>query len=116
MAMIDSLQTARMFDREKVYTGSDILGAIERAAMTGQYKPAEPASITVMGDYVAYDMEVTGSRFFRGPSSTEKECTGKREASENATKDHEVDGAAAAFIAAVRLMMDAFDAMNGDDK
>ena len=116
MAMIDSLQTARMFDREKVYTGGDIVDALERVAMTGQYKPAEPASITVIGNSVAYDAEVTGSRFFRGSFSTEKECTCKREVSENATKDHEVDGAAEAFIAAVRLMMDAFDAMNGDDK
>jgi len=113
MAMIDSLQTARMFDREKVYTGGDIVDALERAAVTGQYKPAEPASITVMGDYVAYDMEVTGSRFFRRSEHDNKECTCKREVAAESKKDKDV-GAAAAFIAG--FMMGAFDAMYGDDK
>lgn len=79
MASIDSLKTARMFDREKVYTGSDINAALVHVAVTGQYEPANPANIMVTGSTVAYDAKVTGSRFFYRPEEGEK-CAFKREA------------------------------------
>jgi len=79
MASIDSLKTARMFDREKVYTGSDINAALEHVAVTGQYEPANPANIMVTGSTVVYDAKVTGSRFFYRPEEGEK-CAIKREA------------------------------------
>lgn len=110
MASIDSMQTARMFDREKVYTGSDINAALERVAVTGQYKPADPANIMVTGSTVAYDAKVTGGRFFYRPEEGEK-CACKSEAPAEPAKA-QYDSASAAFFAG--FMMGAYDRMYGD--